>query len=362
MVTMADAPKVEGSPKWQCQREGTVLIPDGFSQMGRNYTSGVEGTPVDPELQDQSPAHVVWIDRFCAQRFPITNKERKQVSLSFPVDQFELIRVCEEPSEEQKKYESCISGGKSKKAKGKCVEPAKKMTQVNTALAVGPLEVVSTGFLRDWAEKTKGPCSIVTRRIEDFTQSRSPKGFDADDQPAVNISYFEAEVFCHILGGRLPTEAEREKMARGENSELPIESEKKVYSLADYGAFIFATTTRRILTSREANYGTDVTTPVGRFPPTAWKLYDLAGLWEWTSDWYDGQQYQGATPMANPTGPAEPKVGVGKVIRGGGFRSALPKHLSATYRADRNPYVLSDDVGVRCVFAATQAVADKRKE
>ena len=359
---MADAPKVEGSPKWQCQREGTVFIPDGFSQMGRNYASGVEGKPIDPELLDQSPAHVVFLDRFCAEQFLLTNKERRQIALSFPVDQFELIRVCEEPSEAQKKYETCLTSAKSKKAKNKCVEPAEKIQKVNTYLAAGPLEAVTTGSLQSWAEKVKGPCSIVIRKVEDFTQSRSPKGFDAEDQPAVNISYFEADAICHAKGGRLPTEAEREKIARGENNESPIEPERKVYSLADYGAFVFPTKTRRILTSREANYGSDVTTPVGHFPPTAWKLYDLAGLWEWTSDWYDDQQYQGATLMANPTGPAEPKVDAGKVIRGGGFRSASPKHLSATYRADRNPYVLSDDVGVRCVFSAIQAVADKRKE
>lgn len=364
---MADAPKVEGSPKWQCQREGTVLIPDGFSQMGRNYTSGVEGTPVDPELQDQSPVHVVWIDSFCAQQSPITNKERRQVSLSFAVDQFELVKVCEEPSEAQKKYEACVAGGKSKKAKDRCAEPAEKTTQVNTYLAVGPQEVVVSGSLRDWAEKVKGPCSIVTKKIEDFTQSRSPKDFDAEDQPAVNMSYFEAEVLCHALGGRLPTEAEREKMARGENNEFLIEPEKKVYSLAGYGAFIFATQTRRVLISREANYGADFTTPVNKFPPTAWKLYGLVGHWEWTSDWYDGQQYAGATLMANPTGPAEQKkeigpdgksVESGKVIRGGGFRSMQTKHLSATYRADKNPYVLSDDVGVRCVFPAKAVSAE----
>lgn len=356
---MADTPTVEAPPRLSCP-ENTVLVPAGFSHMGRAYTSGVEEKPVDPELLNQSPPHVVFLGPFCVHAVPVTNEDWAKVTLSFPDDQYELVKACDGPSEEQVQYEACIANGKNKKKSNQCVEPQHKTATTDIYLAAGPLDAIRSPELQEWAQRGKGSCSIVERKVEDFSRSRSPKGFDAPGQPVVNTSWFEADAHCRAVGGRLPTEREREKMARGENSDLPILPDSRIYSLAERRAFIFGTESRRVLLRREAHFSADATKEVGSYPPNPLGLRDLIGLWEWTNDWYaDPYLVDGAAVMMNPRGPEK---GETKVIRGGGFRTYLSKHLSATYRAHRHPHMLDDETGFRCVFEPGLIVAEKKEK
>jgi formylglycine-generating enzyme required for sulfatase activity len=157
------------------------------------------------------------------------------------------------------------------------------------------------------------------------------------DHPAVFVMWEEAKAYCEWAGGRLPTEAEREKAARGtDERKYPWGDEEPTPELAVF---------------RRA-WGREATAAVGTHPAGAspYGLLDMGGnVWEWCSDWYDGDYYA-VSPYRDPKGPA---TGIAHVLRGGSWDSR-PDVLSASCRNWGHRGYREGDFGFRCAMNAPQ--------
>ena len=145
-----------------------------------------------------------------------------------------------------------------------------------------------------------------------------------EQHPVVHIAYQDALAYCEWAGRSLPTEAQWEYAARGQQD--------GVYSWGTNGAKLSEQANTWEGSFPDSNSMLDGflgTAAVGSFPANPFGLYDMSGnVWEWTSDWYNTTYYKtlakqnepitdpkGAPNAYNPNNPYTPE----RVIKGGSF-------------------------------------------
>lgn len=183
---------------------------------------------------------------------------------------------------------------------------------------------------------------------KDWATNTRPQYFNVEaykDYPVVHVTWEQANIYCSWANRRLPTEAEWERAARGDDfRNFPWGDEPASDKYVNFNNLVGDT-------SRVGSY-TAGASPFGAL--------DLAGnIWEWVFDLYANEYYKNS-PEHNPLGP-ETNNTYQRVIRGGSYQdggvnlrvskrgSALGPNPNARYDDPNRNGEHSSKIGFRCL-------------
>lgn len=192
-------------------------------------------------------------------------------------------------------------------------------------------QVTMHGFWIDKVEVTNGMYTLCVKAgacrfpvdLKSETKSAYYGNAEYANYPVVYITWLQAKTYCEWAGRRLPTEAEWERAARGDDI--------RTYPWGE-----------QIPDATRANFSRLIgdTAPVGSSQAGAspFGVLDLSGnVAEWTNDIYDGNYY-GSGLSVDPQGPGGLTTVFNHVVRGGSFQD-----VEADIRASKRSSVLGSN-------------------
>jgi sulfatase modifying factor 1 len=221
--------------------------------------------------------------------------------------------------------------------------------------------VRETGYITD-AERF-GSAGVLDQREgawiavpgANWRQPYGPKGPPASSShPVTQVSWYDADTFCHAYGARLPNELEWEYAARlGQTPDGhvfkagdPIQRAARFEANVWQGFF-------PLLDSGEDGYRG--TSPVGAFGTAPSGLTDMAGnVWQWTASWYVPYASFPAAPREVTTEPVALREPMAERVRRGGSFLCDPtfcEGFRATARGHSTPDTSLINVGFRCALS-----------
>ncbi|MBI3811618.1 MAG: SUMF1/EgtB/PvdO family nonheme iron enzyme [Nitrospirae bacterium] len=198
------------------------------------------------------------------------------------------------------------------------------------------LKEVTQAQFAQFSKATQYPKPVVPVFQEELSLITKP------ELPVVGVPWDAAKDYCQWAGRRLPTEAEWEKAAGGEQG----------YQWPWGNDFL-----ERAANLRGEEDGYKYLAPPGQFESgrSPYGLYDMAGnAAEWVMDWYDEGYYKTA-PFKVPKGP---ETGKFRVYRGGSWNEAsVNARVAKRFAAAQHQ--TSAVIGFRCAKDVSPGDATK---
>ncbi|GAB1858335.1 formylglycine-generating enzyme family protein [Flavobacteriaceae bacterium MHTCC 0001] len=278
--------------------KGMVWIPAGTFMQG--------AVPQDKmAMAHEKPQHPVAVDGFFMDVTEVTNAQFKTF-----VEETGYITVAERPVDWEEMKKQLPTG--TPKPHDSVLQPGSLMFKKTKS---------SVPNLYDFSQWWRWTIGVNWRHPSGKNSSIKGK----DDYPVVHISYEDALAYCKWAGKRLPTEAEWEYAARGQQKNT-------VYFWGDDRSQL-----SKMVNSWEGEFpvkntlqdGYERTAPIKTYPANSFGLHEMAGnVWEITGDWYDLEYYdrlaatgnithnpKGSIKAYNPNNPLIDEI----IIKGGSF-------------------------------------------
>ncbi len=189
------------------------------------------------------------------------------------------------------------------------------------------------------------PCMLTNLESQTSSVQYDSISYDVLDVianlPVTEVTWFGARAYCEAIGRRLPTEAEWERAARGDDGRIYPWGPLWDPALASTSSQVEGVTIGKV----------DINAyPLGGSP---YGVLNMAGnVSEWVSDWYDARFY--GRPEAIAPDPVGPPSGTTRVIRGGSW-DARPFFARTIHRQEANPAEGTPFIGFRCAADAPTA-------